>query len=655
MLRPICYERVSSIQQIEGGGGLDDQRSALEGYLDRNADKFNDERIFIQDKGVSAFKNSNISSESQLGIFLQDVQNRKYGEGDALIVMSLDRISRRSSWAEDTIRFIVNSGIEVHDISASTVLRKDDPHSKLIMELIQMRSHNESLMKSLRAKAAWDRKIMEAVKNGTVISNKMPIWLKNVDNKYQRIEEKVNLIRHCFEWYKHGLSTGEIIKKIGDPTLQMVTVSRWIRDRRLLGEHVRYNGEVVHNAYPKVIDEDLFITANRMMDRVMLEKRKPADDLLLEPAVVQEIFRLYESGIGTGAIVKHLSKGWSTVNVLRVLRDKGVVKQKIIDNLTFERVNQKLSQNGVANRIRKDITIAQDDYITNLFPKILKCGCCGGNIAIHYNHVRVKYIICRNREEKKICDSKSIQYLRVEKNILQLVKNIDFNKLMSEGILDRGSIIDGIREELATLRKEEQKYIDKIKKRKSEGKLAGIHLSEGLTEIQDRIEELDKEIIKSQDIKEIPKLDFNIEEVLDPMNVELRAKVRKELRLVLKSVKYRVISKSIFVSLKYYTNVLAHVIVINNQRGGGDVQTEFSIEEHDENRVYRTDSFALSYKHGDEVPNFHTFEGIPINNFEYLKLRDLIEEVEGNGIVASWMNRNYDFIFNPSDTVRSSD
>ncbi|EPA3923341.1 hypothetical protein ACQ3IZ_004332, partial [Escherichia coli] len=62
MLRPICYERVSSIQQIEGGGGLDDQRSALEGYLDRNSDKFNNERVFIQDRGVSAFKNSNISS-----------------------------------------------------------------------------------------------------------------------------------------------------------------------------------------------------------------------------------------------------------------------------------------------------------------------------------------------------------------------------------------------------------------------------------------------------------------------------------------------------------------------------------------------------------------------------------------------------------------
>ncbi|HDG1697407.1 TPA: recombinase family protein, partial [Kluyvera ascorbata] len=351
MLRPICYERVSSIQQVDTGGGLYDQRSTIEDYLDRNSNIFLNNRIFIQDAGISAFRNSNISPQSQLGIFLQDVQNRKYGEGDALIVLSLDRISRRSSWAEDTIRFIVNSGIEIHDISASTVLRKDDPHSKLIMELIQMRSHNESLMKSVRAKAAWDRKIIEAVKNGTVISNRMPIWLKNVDNKYQIIEEKVNQIRQCFEWYKDGFSTGEIIKRIGDPKLQMVTVSRWIRDRRLLGEHERYNGDIVHNAYPKVIDDDLFITANRMMDRVMLEKRKPAEDLLLEPEVVQEIFKLYESGIGTGAIVKRLSKGWSTVNVLRVLRDKRVVKEKIIDNLTFERVNKLLSQNGVANRI----------------------------------------------------------------------------------------------------------------------------------------------------------------------------------------------------------------------------------------------------------------------------------------------------------------
>ncbi|WP_407197035.1 recombinase family protein [Enterobacter cloacae] len=105
MLRPICYERVSSIQQVEMGNGLDDQRSSLTAYLDKNSDKFTNDRVFITDAGLSAFKNANISPESQLGIFLQDVGNRKYGKGDALIVISLDRLSRRSSWAESTIQW----------------------------------------------------------------------------------------------------------------------------------------------------------------------------------------------------------------------------------------------------------------------------------------------------------------------------------------------------------------------------------------------------------------------------------------------------------------------------------------------------------------------------------------------------------------------
>lgn len=586
MLRPICYERVSSLQQVSVGGGLDDQRSSLEAYLDNNSDKFSSKRIFIRDLGLSAFRNSNISPESQLGVFLQDVQNRKYGQGDALIVMSLDRISRRSSWSEDTIRFIVNSGIEVHDISASTVLRKDDAHSKLIMELIQMRSHNESLMKSLRARAAWERKITEAIRSGDVISSRMPVWLKNDNGKYGINEEKVELIRSCFRMYANGMSTGEIVKHHKEHKLQMVTVSAWVRDRRLLGEHKRENGDVFAGVYPVVIDEELFLTANRMMNRVGMEKKKPREDLLLDPEIVRKIFRLYEEGTGTGAIVKNLDAGWSTVNVLRVLRDKKVVQEKIIDNLTFERVNQRLSLNGVANRIRKDISIAQDDFITNLFPKILKCGFCGGNIAIHYNHVRTKYVICRTREEKKSCDSKSIQYLKIERNILETVRNVDFQKLMLESTGNDTSPIDVLREELSELRIEEVRFTQMIEERKAKGLRIQYQHTEGLTGVQDRIEEVESELVQLVEVRDIPKLDFDMEAVLDPMNVELRAKVRKELRLVLKEVKYWVYGKNILVKLQYFNNVNSHILVINNKRQRSEVIFEAVVEEQGKERIY---------------------------------------------------------------------
>jgi hypothetical protein len=69
-------------------------------------------------------------------------------------------------------------------ISTDVVLRDDDSFSKILMEIILQRSHNESLMKSVRAKVAWQNKVMRAAANGEVVSNRMPFWLENIDNKY---------------------------------------------------------------------------------------------------------------------------------------------------------------------------------------------------------------------------------------------------------------------------------------------------------------------------------------------------------------------------------------------------------------------------------------------------------------------------------------
>ncbi|HIE9725339.1 TPA: recombinase family protein [Klebsiella variicola subsp. variicola] len=651
MLRPICYERVSSIQQVEVGNGLDDQRSALTAYLDKNADKFSIDRVFIQDAGLSAYKNANISPTSNLGKFLQDVRNHKYGKGDALIVISLDRLSRRSSWAESTIQFIVNSGIEIHDISTNLVLREDDPMSKIHMELIQHRSHNESLMKSVRAKVAWQNKVMRAATNGEVVSNRMPFWLENIDNKYSVKEDQAALIVKCFELYKSGFSTGEIVKRIDDPKWQMVKVSRLIRDRRLLGEHKRYNDEVIPNVYPKIIDVELFSMANRMMDTVMTDKKKPAEDLLLEPKIVKKIFELYELGKGTGTIVKEIDeKGWSTVNVLRVLRDKRVVTDKIIDNLTFERVNEKLTKNGVANRIRKDVTIAQDDYITNLFPRILKCGKCGGNIAIHYNHVRTKYVICRKREEFKRCTAKSIQYTRIEKNILSLVKNVDFQKIFSDASTNNNVVLEKLNIELAALRMEEEKYQKKIDDRKKAGKKTSLPLMEGITDVKDRIDETEDAISKLSNVSELPVFDYDMDSLLDPLNVELRAKTRKELKQVISKITYAVEGKFIVVRLYYFTDVLTHVLIIDNKRGGGEVLCQIAISTKGDTLLYETPSFTITVKDG-EIPRIRFNDDVPLNEFHYILMLNYADSEERTEPVASWMRQNYDFLFHNMDST----
>ena len=640
MYRPICYERVSSFDQVLSGSGLDDQRSIIDQFLDDNPENFTKNRIYITDEGVSAFKNANISAESNLGKFLQDVRGRKYGKGDALIVTSLDRLSRRSSWSENTIQFIVTSDIVIYDISTGLVLKKDDNFSKILMEIILQRSHNESLMKSVRAKVAWENKVARAALSGEVVSNRMPFWLENVDGKYSVISEQAKIVIKCFKWYVEGLSTGEIIRKINDPKWQMVKVSRLIRDRRLLGEHKRSNNEVVPNVYPIIVESNLFATANRMMDAVMIPKKKPAEKMEYVPEVVKQIFTLYDSGVGTGTIVKNIEPGWSTVNVLRVLRDKRVVDERIIDNLTFERVNHKLTKNGVAERIRKDIKIAKDDYITNLFPHILKCDCCDGNIAIHYNHVRAKYVVCRTREEKKQCDSKSIQYIRIERNIISTVMNVDFTQLLIESNSNNNiKVIDALKIELDALRMEEQSYQTRIADRKAAGKKASLPLMEGLTDVQDRIEETLEQLEQVSETRTIPDMSYDIESLLNPLNVELRAKARKELRHVLSKITYRVIGKHIVVRMRYFTDVLEHVLIIDNKRGSvGEVVCQIAVHNKDGITTYETASFKLIAT--DEQLTIEVPQEIVLN--DYVLLLNYIDGLKDDHStnVAVWMREH---------------
>lgn len=399
-LLPYCYERVSSKDQVVSGHGLGDQRSQISQFLDRNSDKFLEERVFITDEGVSAFKDANISPESNLGLWLQDVRDSKVGKGAALIVTSLDRLSRRNAWSESAIQFIVNSDIVIFDISTNLILQKDDPMTKIHMEIILQRSHNESVMKSVRAKTAWNTKLKKAIENGEVISNKMPRWLENQENRYAVIEEQAVVIRTVFDNYINGQSTGEIVRRL-ENDWRLVTVSKLLRDRRLIGEHVRSGGEVISNVYPVVIEKEKFDIVQNMLDARQPATVNKAKDLLANPDEVKTIFSLYEEGLSVGQIVRRIQNDWSTVNVLRVLRDANVVEREIIDNLTFKRVTDNLTKKGVAKNVRKDITRSENDVITNLFSGNLHCGMCGGRVALHYNHLKTKYISCRNREEKR--------------------------------------------------------------------------------------------------------------------------------------------------------------------------------------------------------------------------------------------------------------
>ncbi len=106
--------------------------------------------------------------------------------------------------------------------------------------------------------------------------------------------------------------------------------------------------------------------------------------------------------------------------------------------------------------------------------------------------------------------------------------NVDFGKVLSEDSTKKDKVLEALKVELSALRKEENTYQLKIDERKKSGKKTSLPLMEGLTDVQDRIEETLEQISRSSTINELPKFDYDINCLLDPMNVELRAKVRNE-------------------------------------------------------------------------------------------------------------------------------
>ncbi|WP_339023048.1 recombinase family protein [Aeromonas salmonicida] len=267
------YTRISKTSQQEGSG-IDEQLSRIESYIKSKPEQFHDEPQHWQDIGLSAFKNKNII-DGQLAEFIQQVEEGSIGEGHALVIYSLDRLSRRSSWDEDTIQKLVKAGVDIHDISTPVVLKHDDPFSKIIMELIVQRGNNESKIKSERSTSGWAKRLKDTIENGKVFTKQLPRWLAaDENNNYIVIPEQAEIIKRIFREYTNGMSSTMIARRLNDEGLKSFSGSKWwhntitnlIKDERLRGYFIRtVDSTKIPDIYPAIIDGELFTIANRIL------------------------------------------------------------------------------------------------------------------------------------------------------------------------------------------------------------------------------------------------------------------------------------------------------------------------------------------------------------------------------------------------------
>lgn len=212
-----CYVRFSSKKQ-QLGDSIERQQKLIEQYLAENNAEIVEQ---FNDLGISAFRGKNVKVGA-LSRFLERIKSGEISHGDTLIVESLDRISRQKEL--DTLEILIsilNSGVVIYTLADGRIYNaKNENQANLIFQInfIISRAYDESLNKQKRSISAWNRKHENARKSKTVMTRKLPYWLKAVESdgqtKIEIIKERAVEVKKAFELAKHKLGAQAIATRL---------------------------------------------------------------------------------------------------------------------------------------------------------------------------------------------------------------------------------------------------------------------------------------------------------------------------------------------------------------------------------------------------------------------------------------------------------
>ncbi|MEP7043720.1 MAG: recombinase family protein [Dokdonella sp.] len=302
--QPKAYSYVRMSSELQLGG--DSLRRQLERSAEFAAKHNLDLTDPIQDLGVSAFRGNNVEF-GNLRSFLDLVEQGKVERGTYLIVESLDRLSRANvTKAFSLLLNIVSSGINVATLTDGQIYTAEtlgDNGGQIFLALGSMlRAHDESRTKSQRIAAAWANKRVIARRGGVKsrLTRTAPLWLRVSEGRESvvAIEDRAALVREIFELARDGWGANSIAKRFnsrgeqpwgtrrkldrnrGKAIWHESYVKKILVNRSVLGEfqphHVEHSGggkkglrvpdgEVIANYFPRIVSDDLFLSAKAAM------------------------------------------------------------------------------------------------------------------------------------------------------------------------------------------------------------------------------------------------------------------------------------------------------------------------------------------------------------------------------------------------------
>lgn len=299
--RVYSYVRFSTPEQQQG----DSQRRQVEGarkWMERkNADRERDslpplvfdDRLRLEDLGVSAYRGANISEESGLGGFLSACRERLIPEGSFLVVESFDRVSRLSPFEMfDVLKDIVRAGVTLvtmgdgQEYSLSRLLQ--DPMAIMVALMVSARAHEESKVKGERLSEAWASK-RRRVRNGTDLrlTRRGPSWLKPESDGWAERAPHADTVRRIYNLTLEGEGEHKIAQRFNEEGVHIMgrgkmwhrsTISKVLRNPAVIGtlvpgrieyrdgKRTRVFEDPIPNAFPAVIGKGQWEAVRALKD-----------------------------------------------------------------------------------------------------------------------------------------------------------------------------------------------------------------------------------------------------------------------------------------------------------------------------------------------------------------------------------------------------
>jgi DNA invertase Pin-like site-specific DNA recombinase len=365
------YVRFSTPEQRKGHSHAR-QTEAAQAYVKQHGLEL-DTELKLTDLGVSAFKGRNAKTGA-LGVFLDGVKDGTIPRGSYLLIENLDRLTRDEILeAQELFTGIIRRGITLVTLfdqraySAENVTVMDLMYALMVMS----RGHEESLTKSRRVSAAFEKKRKDAAGKGPQLqpfSRMLPGWLcwNDTKRKHELIKGRVAILRSIFRKADEGWSKHRI--------------ARWLNERQVgTWGGIKRKAAFWHSSY--------------------IQK------LLTNPAVL---------GTFTPHKVTKNASGGRTRKPMDAIEGYWPA---VIDGDLFGRVSAQVSTTAARGR-------NAGVEPRSIFAGLLKCARCGSSVVRVSKGAQVYLVCSRANARAKGCKYQAVRYESAEEALRTNVKAI---------------------------------------------------------------------------------------------------------------------------------------------------------------------------------------------------------------------------------------